>query len=283
MVRGRLAAAGGAVWRRSAKRGASAARPQALLAAQRLSSSSAEAEWSTVSLTDRAARRFHAVPPDGVAARPQDDQGRTNHAGLQRLADILGGTQYLRTALSGSVAARLHDDAWFEGLQRLADMLGGTQYLRTALSDGVAARLQDDAWFEGVQRLADMLGGTQYLRTALSGSVAARLHDDAWFEGLQRLADMLGGTQYLRTALSNSSVASRLENEDFKTTVATIVQLVGNDTTARLLGRSSVVVRLDRIVATVQSIPADERTRLCSRMVAAASRGARDLEALLVH
>jgi hypothetical protein len=33
----------------------------------------------------------------------------------------------------------------------------------------------------------------------------------------------------------------------------------------------------------VQSIPADERTRLCSRMVAAASRGARDLEALLVH
>ena len=215
MVRGRLAAAGGAVWRRrSAKRGASAARPQALLAAQRLSSSSAEAEWS-VSLTDRAARRIHAVPPDGVAARPQDDQGRTNHAGLQRLAD--------------------------------------------------------------------MLGGTQYLRTALSGSVAARLHDDAWFEGLQRLADMLGGTQYLRTALSNSSVASRLENEDFKTTVATIVQLVGNDTTARLLGRSSVVVRLDRIVATVQSIPADERTRLCSRMVAAASRGARDLEALLVH
>ena len=248
MVRGRLAAAGGAVWRRSAKRGASAARPQALLAAQRLSSSSAEAEWSTVSLTDRAARRFHAVPPDGVAARPQDDQGRTNHAGLQRLADILGGTQYLRTALSNSVAARLHDDAWFEGLQRLADMLGGTQYLRTALSGSVAARLQDDAWFEGLQRLADMLGGTQYLRTALS-----------------------------------DGVASRLENEDFKTTVATIVQLVGNDTTARLLGRSSVVVRLDRIVATVQSIPADERTPLCSRMVAAASRGARDLEALLVH
>jgi predicted secreted protein len=248
-VRGRLAAAGGAVWRRSAKRGASAARPQALLAAQRLSSSSAEAEWSTVSLTDRAARRFHAVPPDGVAARPQDDQGRTNHAGLQRLADILGGTQYLRTALSGSVAARLHDDAWFQGLQRLADMLGGTQYMRTALSD----------------------------------SVAARLHDDAWFQGLQRLADMLGGTQYLRTALSNGSVASRLENEDFKTNVATIVQLVGKAKTASLLGRSCVVVRLDRIVATVQSIPADERTPLCSRMVAAASRGARDLEALLVH
>ena len=68
MVRGRLAAAGGAVWRRPAARGASAARPQALLAAQRLSSSSAEAEWS-VSLSDRAARRIHAVSPDSPLLR----------------------------------------------------------------------------------------------------------------------------------------------------------------------------------------------------------------------
>ena len=179
------------------------------------------------------------------------------------------------------VKMRIWERSWVDALLRFRDIVGH-RYLCTSLSGSVASRLESDAWFQGLQRLSDMVGGPQYLRTSLSDGVASRLESDAWFQGLQRLSDMVGGPQYLRTSLSGS-VASRLESEGFCTTVNALVELLGNVQTARLLGRDCIAVRLERVKDSLERTVADERALTSTRMYRAASRGARQLEALLVH
>ena len=225
--------------------------------------------------------RLRTALSNGVASRLTDDLW---FAGLERFAEALGGREHLRTALSGGVASRLTDDLWFAGLERFAESLGGREHLRTALSNSVASRLTDDLWFAGLERFAEALGGRERLRTALSDSVASRLTDDLWFAGLERFAEALGGREHLRTALSDG-VASRLTDPSFHAMVSALVRLVGSQNTARMLHRGSAVARgrLQRIVVRLGAEPADTRAVLCSQLLTAAGRGVRPLSAILAH
>ena len=105
MVRGRAAAVGGAVWRRPAVLCASAPRPPALLAARRLSSSGADAEWS-VSLSDRAARRIHAASPDSPLLRLGVESGGCSGFSYKFEIDAVVATDKDRCGLRSTLSLR---------------------------------------------------------------------------------------------------------------------------------------------------------------------------------
>ena len=92
----------------------------------------------------------------GTAVHAAFDEDRKSN--LARIEQACGQRDALRVARVSGVHMRLWDAPWVECLLQFGELLGGAEYLRTALSGSVAARLDDGGFREDAARLVAALG-----------------------------------------------------------------------------------------------------------------------------
>ena len=115
--------------------------------------------------------------------------------------------------MSGSVAARLEDEAFWAGLARLGELGISGDGLVTFMSGSVAARLEDEAFWAGLARLGELGIAGDGLVTFMSGSVAARLDNRDFMDSLSSLCAELSPPVVIGLLKNNGGLASRLTAE----------------------------------------------------------------------
>ena len=234
------------------------AQPAAFRIRMRVSVAEPDAVRSLASMIgDRDAKRI--MQTHGISARLAD--GSLLDA-IPRLREEFGVSgDGLATFISGSVAARLDDEAFWAGLARLGELGISGDGLVTFMSDGVAARLEDEAFWAGLARLRDEFGiAGDGLVTFMSNSVAARLDNRDFMDGLSSLCAGLSPPVVI--GLLNDGLASRLTAE-YARSILSITRhldshgLDGAKRLKTLLGKSPLVGKLPELEALLLS--ADSR------------------------
>ena len=130
---------------------------------------------------------------------------------LDRLADTIGDRNAKRLMQTHGVTHRLANGSLLAGIQRLSDKFGiSGDGLVTFMSGSVAARLEDEAFWAGLTRLGEFGISGDDLVTFMSGSVAVRLNNLEFMDGLSILCSELSPQTTMDLLKNNGSLATRL-------------------------------------------------------------------------
>ena len=178
---------------------------------------------------------------------------------VRSLASMIGDRDAKRIMQTSGVSARLADGSLLDAIPRLREEFGVSgDRLVTFISGSVAARLEDEAFWAGLARLGELGISGDGLAALMSNSVATRLDNRDFMDGLSSLCAGLSPPVVIGLLKNNRPFASRLTAE-YARSILSITRhldshgLDGAKRLKSLLGKSPLVGKVPELEALLLS------------------------------
>ena len=178
---------------------------------------------------------------------------------MQSLADMIGDRNAKRLMRTTGMPSLL------AAIPRLSEEFGiSGDGLVTLMSGSVAARLEDEAFWAGLARLGELGIAGDGLVSFMSNSVAARLDNHGFMDGLSSLCSELSPPVVIGLLKNNGGVASRLTAE-YARSVLSITRhldshgLDGAKCLKTLIGKTPLVGKVPELEALLLSLDSPGR------------------------